>query len=125
MFRQNMRRAIPMRKQGMVWRGTMASISRFAWQVCVMGLSCCLVLTATTSEPQPPGKLVNLGDHRLHVNCTGNGSPTVVIESGLGDSPSTGFWCSLGFLVFLGSAPMIGPDTHGATRAPSHARLSG
>src|SRR5579864_6801905 len=36
-------------------------------------------------RPNPPGKLVNLGGHRLHVNCTGSGSPTVVVENGLGD----------------------------------------
>jgi hypothetical protein len=35
--------------------------------------------------PRPPGQLVDLGGHRLHVNCTGTGSPTVVIENGLGD----------------------------------------
>jgi len=35
--------------------------------------------------PKPPGKLVDLGGHRLHVNCTGSGSPTVVVENGLGD----------------------------------------
>jgi pimeloyl-ACP methyl ester carboxylesterase len=28
---------------------------------------------------------VDLGGHRLHVNCTGKGSPTVVVENGLGD----------------------------------------
>jgi pimeloyl-ACP methyl ester carboxylesterase len=33
----------------------------------------------------PPGQLVDVGDHRLHINCTGTGSPTVVIVSGLGD----------------------------------------
>ena len=33
----------------------------------------------------PPGQLVDVGGHRLHINCTGNGSPTVVIEAGLGD----------------------------------------
>jgi pimeloyl-ACP methyl ester carboxylesterase len=33
----------------------------------------------------PPGKLVDVGGHRLHINCTGTGSPTVVIEAGLGD----------------------------------------
>jgi pimeloyl-ACP methyl ester carboxylesterase len=32
-----------------------------------------------------PGQLVDVGDHRLHINCTGTGSPTVVIVSGLGD----------------------------------------
>jgi pimeloyl-ACP methyl ester carboxylesterase len=33
----------------------------------------------------PPGQLVDVGGHHLHINCTGNGSPTVVIEAGLGD----------------------------------------
>src|SRR5258708_4005916 len=28
------------------------------------------------------GRLVDLGGHRLHVHCTGRGSPTVVIENG-------------------------------------------
>lgn len=32
--------------------------------------------------PSPPGKLVDVGGHRLHVNCTGAGSPTVILESG-------------------------------------------
>ena len=50
-----------------------------------------LMLLAITSaaqaqlEPKPPGKLVDLGGHRLHVNCTGSGGPTVVVENGLGD----------------------------------------
>jgi pimeloyl-ACP methyl ester carboxylesterase len=40
----------------------------------------------------PPGQLVDVGGHRLHINCTGTGSPTVVIEAGLGDwSTSWGF----------------------------------
>jgi pimeloyl-ACP methyl ester carboxylesterase len=40
----------------------------------------------------PPGHLVDVGGYRLHVNCTGSGSPTVVIEAGLGDwSTSWGF----------------------------------
>lgn len=33
----------------------------------------------------PPGQLVDVGGHRLHINCVGMGSPTVVIEAGLGD----------------------------------------
>ena len=33
----------------------------------------------------PPGQLVEVGGHQLHINCTGTGSPTVVIEAGLGD----------------------------------------
>ena len=28
----------------------------------------------------PPGQLVNVGGYRLHLNCTGTGSPTGLIE---------------------------------------------
>ena len=37
----------------------------------------------------PPGQLVDIGGYRLHINCTGTGSPTVVIEAGLGDWSTT------------------------------------
>ena len=37
----------------------------------------------------PPGVLVDVGGFRLHLNCTGQGSPTVVLDTGLGvPSPS-------------------------------------
>jgi pimeloyl-ACP methyl ester carboxylesterase len=32
-----------------------------------------------------PGQMVDVGGYRLHINCTGTGSPTVVIDAGLGD----------------------------------------
>jgi pimeloyl-ACP methyl ester carboxylesterase len=32
------------------------------------------------------GKLVDLGGRKMHINCTGEGSPAVVLDSGLGDS---------------------------------------
>jgi len=34
----------------------------------------------------PPGRLVDVGGHRLHVRITGQGSPTVVLESGIAAS---------------------------------------
>lgn len=37
------------------------------------------------SAPPPPGKLVDLGGYKLHLNCTGSGSPTVVLSAGAGD----------------------------------------
>src|SRR5580692_5539882 len=47
---------------------------------------CAYILSAQTAPaPEPIGKLVDLGTHKLHVNCTGRGSPTVVVENGLGD----------------------------------------
>lgn len=32
------------------------------------------------------GRLIDVGGHKLHINCTGSGSPTVVLEPGLGDT---------------------------------------
>lgn len=32
----------------------------------------------------PPGKMVDVNGHLLHINCMGEGSPTVIFESGLG-----------------------------------------
>jgi pimeloyl-ACP methyl ester carboxylesterase len=41
----------------------------------------------------PPGQMVDVGGYRLHINCTGTGSPTVVIDAGLGDwSASWSSW---------------------------------
>ena len=39
-----------------------------------------------------PGKLVDVGGHRLHLRCTGSGSPTVVLEPGLGGASSDLAW---------------------------------
>ena len=44
-----------------------------------------LLAAGQSSTPKPPGKLVDLGGHKLHVYCSGHGSPTVVVENGLGD----------------------------------------
>ena len=35
-----------------------------------------------------PGQLVDVGGHRLHLSCTGTGSPTVVLEPGAGMTSS-------------------------------------
>jgi pimeloyl-ACP methyl ester carboxylesterase len=40
----------------------------------------------------PPGQLVDVGGYRLHLHCTGTGSPTVVIETGWGDSSASWGW---------------------------------
>ena len=43
------------------------------------------VSAQTNSPPPPPGKLVDLGGYKLHLNGTGRGSPTVVLSAGAGD----------------------------------------
>jgi pimeloyl-ACP methyl ester carboxylesterase len=39
-----------------------------------------------------PGQLIDVGGHRLHLNCTGTGSPTVVLEPGGGEMSSNLGW---------------------------------
>lgn len=41
----------------------------------------------------PPGQLLDIGGYRLHINCEGTGSPTVVIEAGWGDWSAS--WSSM------------------------------
>lgn len=51
-----------------------------------------LSMTVQAANPRPfqahkklyPGELINVGSHRLHINCVGEGSPTVIIDSGIG-----------------------------------------
>ena len=48
-----------------------------------------------------PGQLVDVGGHRLHLHCTGTGSPTVVLEPGQGGVSSDLAWI----------APAVAHDT--------------
>ena len=41
-----------------------------------------------TTHFEMAGRLIDVGGHKLHIDCTGTGSPTVVLEPGLGE-PST------------------------------------
>ena len=50
---------------------------------------------------RPPGQLIDVGGHRLHLNCTGSGSPTVVLEPGLGEVSAGMGWI----------APVVARDT--------------
>ncbi|MEM7356016.1 MAG: alpha/beta hydrolase [Acidobacteriota bacterium] len=51
------------------------------------GLGVVYELVASTLDARqypPPGELHDLGGYRLHLNCRGQGSPTVLLEAGLG-----------------------------------------
>jgi hypothetical protein len=49
-----------------------------------------VVRSATEGAPAPLAgqRLIDVGRHRLDIRCTGSGSPTVVLEPGLGESAS-------------------------------------
>jgi pimeloyl-ACP methyl ester carboxylesterase len=59
------------------------------------------VSAATDTEPPMPGQLINVGGHRLHLHCTGSGSPTVVLQPGGGEMSSNMGWI----------APAVARDT--------------
>jgi pimeloyl-ACP methyl ester carboxylesterase len=48
-----------------------------------------------------PGQLIEVGGHKLHLSCTGSGSPTVVLQPGAGGSSSDFGWI----------APVVAADT--------------
>ena len=51
------------------------------------------VAEAADAQAHPaPGRLIEVGGHRLHLRCMGAGSPTVVIETGGGDMSSNLGW---------------------------------
>ena len=37
----------------------------------------------------PPGAFYSVNGHRMHINCTGSGSPTIILEAGLGNDSLT------------------------------------
>ena len=63
-----------------------------------------------------PGQLIDVGGHRLHLNCTGSGSPTVVLEPGQGEVSSEMGWIAPAVARrHQESASMTAPAGDGAT----------
>src|SRR5215468_7036230 len=59
-----------------------------ALAVLILSLSVTAQQPANTRGYPPPGKLVDVGGWRIHLNCTGRNkakTPTIVLESGSGD----------------------------------------
>jgi pimeloyl-ACP methyl ester carboxylesterase len=51
-------------------------------RVIAAGLLAVQAATAPIDIGPPPGRLVDIGGRKLHFNCTGSGSPTVILEAG-------------------------------------------
>jgi pimeloyl-ACP methyl ester carboxylesterase len=62
------------------------SLSRNALWAALLLLTCSFATGQTLSNPSPPGRMIDIGGRILHLDCSGQGSPTVVLEAGLGDS---------------------------------------
>lgn len=57
---------------------------RLFWLFMLLGSAANLRAQDEASILAMPGRLVSVGTHRLHINCTGSKAPTVIIDSGLG-----------------------------------------
>jgi pimeloyl-ACP methyl ester carboxylesterase len=78
---------------------------------------------ALEKDSRMPGQLVDVGEHSLHLNCRGSGSPTVILEPGAGGMSSDLAWIT----------PAVARDTrvcvydragHGWSE-PAHSRQDG
>jgi pimeloyl-ACP methyl ester carboxylesterase len=49
-----------------------------------VGLATPAASAADPPVPPSPGRLVDIGGRRLHLHCTGSGSPAVIVENGFG-----------------------------------------
>jgi len=53
--------------------------------VLVTGIAGAIAKSNLAKQYPAPGQLVDVGGYKLHINCTGQGSPTVILEAGTGD----------------------------------------
>lgn len=43
-------------------------------------------MASASDNQRAPGALIDVGGYRLHLNCTGQGAPTIIFDAGLGGS---------------------------------------
>ncbi len=79
----------PWRRGRRVLRGIGRTLAALVGLIVVLGLVGAVYESAAEAADvrayPPPGQLVDVGGYRLHINCVGTGSPTVVIDAGWGD----------------------------------------
>jgi len=71
-----------------------------------------------------PGQLVDVGGYRMHIFCQGDGSPTVIVDTGLGDYSDSWSLVQLEVARFSRICHMIAPGTVGVIHIPSPALRS-
>ena len=76
------------RQRSRLWRWAkrvLTGLAGFAAVLLLAGAAFQFIATKIDERKYPPpGRLVDVGGYRLHLNCTGEGTPTVVMDAGLG-----------------------------------------
>jgi pimeloyl-ACP methyl ester carboxylesterase len=71
-------------RQGcLLWTGRL--IIGIVGMLLITALAGIVVRANIRAKTPPPGKMVDVGGYRLHLNCLGEGSPTVILEAGQGN----------------------------------------
>jgi hypothetical protein len=101
---------------------TAAALSAVVVVLAILGWIYQTTATRHDARKYPaPGQLVDVGGYRLHIQCTGEGTPTVVMDAGLGQSL---VWCSQPSPRSRACARMIGQAMVGAIQALSRGQAS-
>jgi len=69
----------------------------------------------------PPGQTLLVGGHEMRIDCRGSGSPTIVLDAGLGNDGLIWVACNRCSPGRRASAPTTGPGSAGAKRCPLRA----
>jgi len=79
---------VPDRKRrgclGCLGRGAIGLLIILAFAMAAGAIYQAAVSASDMKKYSPSGKLYDIGDYKLHLTCTGEGSPTVILEAGAG-----------------------------------------
>jgi pimeloyl-ACP methyl ester carboxylesterase len=84
----------PSEKKAKGWKGKSRKIRYSVYSGAAVAALFIILLSiepiASLGNPEPPGRLLDVGGYKMHIYCTGEGGPTVILDAGLGQG--TLYW---------------------------------
>ena len=84
--------AKPKRLLRRIWLGLLIGLAALMSLACTGILYQAIATAVDQHASAPAGRLVDVGGYRMHLHCTGAGSPTVILESGAGAPSAVWAW---------------------------------